>query len=199
MKELPTLTALVDSFSKLPGVGVRTAERMAYAVLGWDPEKRAAFSDAINAVTKKVRRCPDCGLYCEGEKCEICLDETRDRSTIVVVADARDVYAIEKMNSYHGLYHVLGGLISASKGVAADDIAIDKLIKRVEENAVKEVIIATDPTLDGQTTGLYIAKLLEGEKDLLVTRLGYGLPMGSSLDYADSLTLSKAFEGRKKI
>lgn len=198
MKELPSIVSLVDSFSKLPGVGTKSAERMAYAVLGMKNESREQFAKALIDVGNKIHRCPTCGLYEEGEECPICGDETRDHSTIVVVSDYKDALAIEKMNSYHGLYHVLGGLISASKGIGSDDIAIASLLQRVDREHPKEIIIAISPTLDGQTTGLYIAKLLEN-KDVLVTRLGYGLPMGANLDYTDSLTLSKAFEGRRKL
>jgi len=198
MKELASLNALIDSFSKLPGVGVKSAERMAYAVLNMREEDAKQFSEAITAVKSKVHHCPICGLFTEGEKCEICLDETRDRSSIVVVSEPKDALSIEKMNSYHGLYHVLGGSLNASKGVGAEDLAIVPLLHRDKTEGIKEIILATNPTIDGETTALFIAKLLEGS-GLTVTRLGYGLPMGSSLDYADSLTLLKAFEGRKKI
>lgn len=198
MKELPSITALIDSFSKLPGVGSKSAERMAYAVLTMRSESREQFAKALVDVGNKVHKCPICGLYNEGEECPICDDESRDHSTIVVVSDYKDVLAIEKMNSYHGCYHILGGLISASKGIGSDDIAIDSLLHRVDHEHPKEVIIAISPTLDGQTTGLFIAKLLEN-KNVLVTRLGYGLPMGANLDYTDALTLSKAFEGRRKL
>jgi recombination protein RecR len=198
MKDLASLNSLIDSFSKLPGVGVKSAERMAYATLAMKEEDRDQFAKAINEVTLKVHKCPLCGLYTEEDKCDVCSDPTRDQTTIVVVSEEKDALAIEKMNSYHGLYHVLGGLLSVSKGIGAEDLSIDKLLTRVNNGIVKEVIIATNPTIDGQTTGLFIAKLLESSK-VTVTRLGYGLPMGCSLDYADSLTLAKAFEGRKKI
>ncbi|MCI2111075.1 MAG: recombination mediator RecR [Bacilli bacterium] len=198
MKELASISALIDSFAKLPGVGVKSAERMAYAVLAMREEDAKQFAHALEDVKAKVHKCPVCGLYTEGEKCDICLDPTRDRATLCVVSEAKDALSIEKMNGYHGLYHVLGGSISASKGVGADDLSIDPLLTRVKNEGVKEVILATNPTIDGETTALFIAKLLEGA-GVTVTRLGYGLPMGSSLDYADSLTLSKAFEGRKKI
>jgi recombination protein RecR len=198
MKELATVSALIDSFSKLPGVGVKSAERMAYAVLAMRDEDRQEFANALLEATSKVHKCPVCGLYTEGEKCEICLDPNRDRTTLCVVSDVKDALAIEKMNAYHGLYHVLGGVISASKGVGMEELSIDALLSRIKNEGIHEVILATNPTLDGETTALFIAKLLQGEA-VNVTRLGYGLPMGSSLDYADSLTLSKAFEGRKKI
>lgn len=171
---------------------------MAYAVLTMSEDSKEQFAHAIIDVGSKIHKCPICGLYMEGEECSVCSDENRDHSSIVVVSEYKDALAIEKMNSYHGLYHVLGGLISPTKGIGADDIAVASLLHRLEDGSVKEVIIAISPTLEGQTTGLFIAKMLE-EKNVLVTRLGYGLPMGASLDYTDALTLSKAFEGRRKL
>ena len=134
----------------------------------------------------------------ESDSCEICDGPERDHSIIAVIAEPKDAYVIEKMNSYNGLYHVLGGLINASRGIGPDDVAIDALIARVEAGGVREVILATGATLEGQTTALFIAKLLEG-KGVTVTRLATGLPAGSSIDYADAVTLAKAFEGRKII
>lgn len=198
MKELASITALVDSFSKLPGVGVKSAERMAYAVLMMRKEDSEEFSKAITNAANKIHPCPVCGLFTEGEKCEICLDSKRDHATLCVVSEFKDALAIEKMNTFQGVYHVLGGVISASKGIGVESLRIDELLKRVDQEHIHEVILATNPTLDGETTALFVAKLLES-KNVIVTRLGYGLPMGSALDYADSLTLSKAFEGRKKI
>lgn len=200
MKELQTVIALTDSFGKLPGVGVKSAERMAYAVLAMKEEDRAEFQKAIADAGTRVRRCPVCGLYMEGngEKCEICSDPARDHTVICVVSEIKDALAIERMNAFKGVYHVLGGVISASKGIGQENLAIDSLLERVKNGGVNEVILATNPTLDGETTALFLAKLLEG-RGVTVTRLGYGLPMGSSLDYADNLTLAKAFEGRKKI
>jgi recombination protein RecR len=171
---------------------------MAYAVLGMRKEDREQFVDSIEQVNEKVHRCPDCGLYCEGEKCDVCLDPTRDHSLLCVVSEEKDAIAIEKTNSFHGLYHVLGGLLSASKGIGPSELSVDALCARVNLLAPKEVIVATSPTIDGQTTALFIAKILE-DKGITVTRLGYGLPMGASLDYADRETLNKAFEGRKKL
>jgi len=198
MKELRSLTELAESFSKLPGVGVKSAERMAYAVLRMGQENRDAFAKAINDVSTKVHTCPVCGLYTEGEKCEICLDPDRNKKLICVVSDNKDALAIEKMKTFGGVYHVLGGVISASHGIGPEDLKIKELFDKVKEDGVEEVIIATNPTIDGETTALFISKMLES-LNISVTRLGYGLPMGSSLDYADALTLSKAFEGRKKI
>jgi recombination protein RecR len=198
MKELSSISSLINSFSKLPGVGIKSAERMAYAVLRMREEDVAEFAKALGDAVTKVHKCPICGLYTEQDQCDVCADPLRDHSLICVVSEAKDALSIEKMNKYHGVYHVLGGVISASKGIGAENLAIDSLLQRVTNNHVQEVILATNPTLDGETTALFVAKLLEG-KNITVTRLGYGLPMGSSLDYADSLTLSKAFEGRKKI
>ena len=198
MKELSSIVALADSFAKLPGVGNKSAERMAYATLNFSNSDRLLFAQAIKNIGEKIHKCPKCGLYIEGEKCPICDDENRDHSTIVVVSEFKDALTIEKMNTYNGLYHVLGGLINTSKGIGIEDLAIESLLTRVDAEKPKEIIIAISPTLDGQTTGLFIAKLLEN-KEVLVTRLGYGLPIGASLDYTDSLTLAKAFEGRRKL
>lgn len=198
MKELQAIQSLTDSFHKLPGVGPRSAERMAYAVLAMSEEDKLAFIDAIAKVKDEIHPCPICGLYAEGELCDICGDPNRDHGTICVVSNEKDALAIEKMESYKGVYHVLGGLLNASKGISMGDLRIDSLLSRVKEGGVKEVILALSATLEGETTSLFLAKLLEKE-NVLVTRLGYGLPMGASLDYADSLTLGKAFEGRKKL
>lgn len=198
MKELRSLTELIESFSKLPGIGVKSAERMAYAVLHMTQENRDDFVKAIQDVSTNIHHCPICGLYTEDEKCEICANPARNHKTICVVGDTKDALAIEKMNSFDGVYHVLGGVISTSHGVGPSDLAIASLVEKVKADEITEVIIATSPTIDGETTALFISKLLE-PYGVSVTRLGYGLPMGSSLDYADTLTLSKAFEGRKKI
>lgn len=198
MKELQTLNLLIDSFSKLPGVGAKSAERMAYAVLNMRLEDAEQFSNAIIDAATKIHKCPECGLYAEDDLCEICRDPKRDHNTICVVSEAKDVISIEKMNSYNGLFHVLGGTLNASKGIGADSLNINKLLERITSNNVKEVIIATNPTLDGETTALFLAKVLE-RYNVEVTRLGFGLAMGSNLEYVDSLTMSKAFEGRRKI
>lgn len=198
MKELETIQELTDCFSKLPGVGVKSAERMAYAVLAMRSETREEFVNAFTHAETRVKRCPRCGMYIEESNCPICDDPERDHSTLCVVSDIKDALAIERMDSYKGLYHILGGVISISKGIGMEKLNIDTLLSRVEEGEVKEVILATNPTLDGETTAMFVRKLLEG-KPVTITRLGYGLPMGSSLDYADRLTLSKAFEGRKEL
>ena len=168
---------------------------MAYAVLNFKDEDREEFSRALHNLGERVHPCPECGMYTENEgKCDICLDATRNHQLVCVVSEVKDIIAIEKMNSFQGVYHVLGGSINLAKGIGAEDLRIASLLKRVQENNIQEVILATSPTIEGETTALFIAKLLEGKAN--VTRLGYGLPMGLSLDYADPLTLAKAFEGR---
>lgn len=198
MKELSSLIELVDSFSKLPSVGPRSAERLAYAVLNMSNEDKDAFIKAFIDAKTKVHLCPECGLYTECDKCEICLSPDRDKTLMCVVATVKDALVIEKTSSYNGLYHVLGGLINISKGIGVNELNIDKLLERIASLGTKEVILATNPTLEGETTALFIAKLLEN-KGVTTTRLAYGLPIGSSLDYADPETLAKSFEGRRKI
>ncbi len=198
MKELSTYSLLVDSFSKLPGIGNKSAERMAYAVLEMKEEDALQFSHAIENAKRVVHKCPVCGLYAEKEKCDICLDETRDHSVCIVVSYPKDALAFERLNDFHGVYHVLGGSISPTKGLGAEGLNIDSLLERIQNEGIKEVIIATNPTLEGETTAMYLAKILS-ETDVSLSRLAYGLPMGASLDYADTLTLTKALEGRKKL
>ena len=198
MKELKSITKLIDSFSKLPGVGHRSAEKMAYSVLEMENEDVEMFSDALKDVKHNVHHCQICGAYTEGDLCEICLDAGRDKTKIIVVSYPKDIEPFEKLGNYNGQYHVLGGVLSAVNGVGIKDLRIDELEKRIDENKVQEVIIATNPTTEGETTALYLARILE-KKNVNLTRLAYGLPMGGHLEYADSLTLSKALEGRKKI
>lgn len=198
MKELKSVTKLVDSFSKLPGVGHKSAEKMAYSVLEMQEEDVEMFSDALKELKRNVHHCPICGNYTEDDVCEICQDENRDKTKIIVVSYPKDVASFERLGIYNGRYHVLGGVLSAVNGVGINDLNIVDLEKRIKDDGVQEIIIATNPTTEGETTALYLAKILEN-KNVNVTRLAYGLPMGGHLEYADSLTLSKALEGRKKI
>ncbi len=198
MTELPSFLSLVESFSRLPGVGRKSAERMAYSILEMKEEDAFDFAKAIQDVKSKIHKCPNCGLYAEKELCDVCADQTRDCSTCIVLSYPKDVLAFEKLNDFHGIYDVLGGVIAPSKGVGPEDLDIDHLISRIDTEGIKEIVIATSPTLEGETTALFIAKLLQG-KDVAITRLAYGLPMGASLDYADSLTLTRALQGRTKI
>ena len=198
MKELKSVNKLVDSFAKLPGIGHKTAEKMAYSVLEMQNEDVEDFSDALRELKQRVHHCHICGTYTEDDVCEICKDENRDKTKIIVVSFPKDVASFEKLGVYNGRYHVLGGVLSAVNGVGIADLNIADLQKRIKEDNVDEIIIATNPTTEGETTALYLARILENEK-VNVTRLAYGLPMGGHLEYADSLTLSKALEGRKKI
>lgn len=187
---------LITLFEKLPGVGYKTAQRYAFSLLEKnDDEINLIVQDLLNI--KNIKKCKVCGFLSDEDECEICKDEHRDRSTIMVVGYPQEAVAIEKTNGYHGLYHILNGLISSSKGIYPEDINIEALMQRINDE-VKEVIIATSPTMDGEMTSLYLNKLL-ADKNVLVTRLAHGLPMGSSLDYADDLTLIKAFDNRRKI
>ena len=196
--DLKALVRLQESLAKLPSIGKKSAERMAFAMLEMDDEDLNEFADAIKELKAKIHQCPICGNITEDDECYICRDDSRDRETILVVSSPKDVIAFENAEGYHGLYHVLGGTISISKGKGIEDLNIASLLKRVETDNIKEVIIATNPTVDGETTALYLAKLLDN-KGVNVTRLAYGLPMGGNLDYADALTLAKAIEGRRKI
>ena len=198
MKELKSVTKLVDSSSKLPGVGHKSAEKMAYSVLEMQDEDVEMFSDALKELKRNVHHCPICGNYTEDDVCEICQDENRDKTKIIVISYPKDVASFERLGVYNGRYHVLGGVLSAVNGVGINDLNIVDLEKRIKDDGVQEIIIATNPTTEGETTALYLAKILEN-KNVNVTRLAYGLPMGGHLEYADSLTLSKALEGRKKI
>ncbi len=189
--------ALVNNFRKLPGVGLKTAERYAFDCLTWKQEEIDEFIRNIDLAKSYLRPCVICGNLAEHDKCDICADNERDHSTICVVETIKDVVAMEKTQEYQGVYHVLNGVISTSKGIMPDDLNIQSLIDRIDENT-KEIIIATNPTVEGETTALYLSKLL-GKKNVSVTRIAHGLPMGGHLDYADELTLIKAIEGRKKI
>lgn len=188
---------LIECLKMLPGVGQKSAERYAFALLDASEEEIDAFINSLQDLKESIRYCKICGNIAEEELCEVCKDSTRDASTILVVQSPKDVIAMEKTEEYHGTYHVLNGVISAQKGIMPEDINLMTLLDRIED-ATKEVIIATNPTVEGETTALYIARLLE-DKDVEVTRIAHGLPMGGHLDYADELTLIKALEGRRKV
>ena len=198
MEKLKALIRLEESLAKLPSVGRRSAERMAYAMLNMEEDDLAEFSDAIINLKKSIHVCPICGFLTEEENCVICNDKDRDQNVLMIVSYPKDVIAFENAESYHGQYHVLNGVISLSKGGTVEDLNINSLMERIEKSHFKEVIIATNPTIEGETTALYIGKLI-GDKVPTVTRLAYGLQMGGNLDYTDSLTLSKAVEGRRKL
>lgn len=198
MKDLKSLERLEESFNKLPSIGKRSAERLAYSILDMSNDDVDEFCNALKGVKNKIHVCPVCGAYTEDELCDICADSSRDKSVLLVVSYPKDVISFEAMNTYRGLYHVLGGIISVQNGKSIDELNIPGLIERVKDSEVKEIIIATNPTIEGETTAIYLSKVL---KDYVpnITRLAYGLQMGGTLDYTDSLTLAKAIEGRRKI
>ena len=186
---------LIDSFRRLPGVGYKSAERMAYQMLEMKEEYREKFIESLKDISC-LKKCDVCHNLTSDSKCEICSDPNRDSSIICVVQSVKDVFAIEKSNSYNGLYHVLDGVISVKNGKLPEDLNIDSLLGRLD--GISEVVVATNPNLDGETTALFIAKLLE-KRNVKVTRLAYGLPMGGNLEYSDDVTIMKSFENRKSF
>lgn len=189
-----SLQNLIDAFKYLPGVGAKTAERYALCILDQSVEDVEDFASSLLKVKNNIKTCSICGNITEGNICDICANENRKKEYICVVQHPKDIFAIEK-TGYSGYYHVLNGAISTTKGILPDDINIKSLYERLD--GIREVIIATNPTLDGETTALYLSKTLK-ERNVEVTRLAHGLPMGANLDYADELTLIKAMEGRIK-
>lgn len=198
MKELRSISKLVNSFQRLPGIGHKTAEKMAYQVLDMKPETVEEFSNALNEVKTNIHHCPVCGAYTEDEICEICSSKTRDFKKIMVVSYAKDIISFEKIGVYDGVYHVLGGALSSVNGITIDKLNISSLFDRIKSQNAEEIIIATNPNTEGETTALYLAHIL-ASTGVKITRLAYGLPLGGHLEYADALTLTKALEGRNKI
>lgn len=193
-----TIKNLIYCFKKLPGIGEKTAERLALATLSLDTDIIHIFSESLENTKKKIRRCEICNNLSEENICNICNDKSRKHEVICVVEDPKNVALFEKLGSYHGVYHVLEGLISPLDGVNPEDIKIESLIERIEKEFIKEVIIAVKPSIEGETTSLYIAKLLEN-KDVVVSKIAHGVPLGADMDYIDTLTLEMALEDRKKI
>ncbi len=198
MKEFRSIAKLIDSFQRLPGIGHKTAEKMAYQVLEMKDESVEYFSDALKEVKAKIHHCPICGSYTENDICEVCANESRDKTKIMVVSYPKDVIAFEKVGAFDGVYHVLGGALSSVNGVSINDLNISSLFDRIKDQKVTEVIVATNPDTEGETTALYLARIL-ANTGVNVTRLAYGLPLGGHLEYADALTLTRALEGRNKI
>ena len=197
MQYLPaSLQNLTDQFARLPGIGGKTAQRLAFHVLELPQEEAQAFADAILEAKRRVHTCPICQNLTDREICPICDDPTRDRSVICVVAEPKDVIAMERSREFNGVYHVLHGVISPLNHVSQDDIKIKELLTRVGQGEVREVIMATNPDTEGEATAMYISRLLR-PMEIKVTRLAYGVPVGSQLEYADEVTLSRALEGRQ--
>lgn len=187
---------LVNEFSKLPGVGKKTAQRYAYKIIDMNEAEARAFAEAILGVKKKVRYCKICGNFTEEETCGIC--RVRDKSVICVVKEPKDVSAIEKLREFKGVYHVLHGVIDPLSGVGPNDIRIRELLARIQEGGVKEVIVATNPDVSGDATAMYIAKLIK-PLDVTVSRLAHGIPIGSEIEYTDEVTLARAFVERNQL
>jgi recombination protein RecR len=191
------LQRLIAELAKLPGIGQRTAQRLAFHILRAPEEDALALAEAIRDVKANVGLCEECFNLAEGPRCRICEDERRDRSVICVVEEPQDVIPIERTHEYRGLYHVLGGALSPIDGVDPEDLRIEELVRRVERGGVEEVVLATNPTTTGEATAIHIAELLRGKTT--VTRLASGLPVGADLEHADEVTLGRALAGRKAL
>ena len=192
------LQNLADQFARLPGIGGKTAQRLAFHVLSLPLEDAQEFADAILEAKQEVHTCPQCQNLTDRELCPICDDDLRDSSVICVVAEPKDVIAMERSREFRGMYHVLHGVISPLNHVTQEDIKIKELLRRVADGDVREVIMATNPDTEGEATAMYISRLLR-PMEVKVTRLAYGVPVGSQLEYADEVTLSRALEGRQEI
>ena len=192
------LQNLADRFARLPGIGGKTAQRLAFHVLELPMEEAQDFADAILAAKREVHTCPECQNLTDREICPICDNDSRDHTTVCVVAEPKDVIAMERSREFNGVYHVLHGVISPLNHVSQDDIRIRELLSRVARGDIREVIMATNPDTEGEATAMYISRLLR-PMEIKVTRLAYGVPVGSQLEYADEVTLSRALEGRQVI
>ena len=193
-----SLNNLIESFKKLPGIGEKTAERLAFSVFEFKDNDIKEFSESIIKVKEKIKPCSICGTLTENGKCYICNDKSRNQDSLIVVESSKDVFIFEKIGNFNGLYHVLGGLISPLDDIGPDDIAINSLLKRVKEKNIKEVILAIKSSIEADTTSLYIKRILE-KNNISVTRIASGIPIGADMDYVDSLTLESALNNRKEV
>ena len=189
---------LIDELGRLPGIGPKSAQRIAFHILAAEPTDVLRLASLLREVKEKVRFCTICGNVAEQEQCRICLDPRRDLTTLCVVEEPKDVLAIEKTREFRGRYHVLGGAISPIDGIGPDDLRIRELLMRLQDGTVTEVILATDPNLEGEATATYLARMI-GPLGVAVSRLASGLPVGGDLEYADEVTLGRAFEGRRRL
>ena len=197
MKYPTTLNNLIECFKHLPGIGEKTAERLALSLLETDDSMIELFANSIYNLKSNVKKCIKCHSYAESELCDICKDENRDKKTICVVETAKDVVSIEKIGTYKGLYHVLDGLISPMNGKNPEDLNINTLLERIKNDDIKEIIFVLSPSIEGETTSLYISKKIDG--DIIISKIAHGVPLGANMDYVDSLTLEMALENRTKI
>lgn len=194
----PPLTRLIEQFERLPGVGRKSAQRLAFHVLGLPKEKAKELANAILEASEKIHQCRICQNLTDEDICPVCAQAGRDETTICVVEGPRDILAFERTKEYHGVYHVLHGLISPMDGIGPEQLHIKELLARIQAGGVQEVIMATNPTVEGEATATYLARLLK-PMDIRVTRLAYGIPVGGNLEYADEVTLYRALEGRSEI
>ncbi len=194
----PPIARLVEEFEKLPGIGHKTAQRLAFHILNVPPGRAADLSNAIREAREKIKHCTTCFSLTDTDPCGICSSASRDRSLICVVEDPRDIAAMERTREYKGLYHVLLGTISPMDGIGPEDIKVMELLDRTRDGSVKEVILATNPNVEGEATAMYLSKLLK-PLGIKVTRIAHGIPVGGNLEYADEVTLAKALEGRREL
>lgn len=192
------LSELIESFKYFPGIGEKTAERLAFSVLKLEQEQLDSLGNNLKNVKKLLKNCKKCNLLSQNEICTICSDNKREKNKLCIVEDSKSVFSIEKIGSYKGYYFILNGLINSFEGINIEDLRLDRLIKNIEESDYDEIIIAVKPCIEGEMTALYIKSILE-EKNIKITRLASGIPMGADMDYIDSLTLERAFENRKII
>ena len=198
MKYPRTLQNLIECFQKLPGIGEKTAERLALSTLKLDQDVINVFSEALKNTKTKIKKCSICNNYSEEDTCEICRDNSREQDVLCVVEDPKNIIMFEKIGTFNGKYHVINGLISPLDGINPSDINIPQLLERIKSEGIKEVILAVKPSVEGETTSLYISKML-ANTDVLVSKIAHGVPLGDDIDYVDSLTLELALENRKKI
>ena len=196
--QVAPLQKLVEQFERLPGIGSKTAQRLAYFVLNMPREQAMEFSSAITDAHEKIRRCEICCNFSDREQCPVCRSATRDKSVICVVETPRDAVAIEGTGEYNGVYHVLHGVISPLNGIGPDQLTVRELLARLNNGEVQEVIMATNPTVEGEATAMYLSRLLK-PLGVRITRLAYGIPVGGDLEYADDVTLARALEGRSEL
>lgn len=193
-----SLQKLIDSFKKYPGIGPKNAERLAFfTIMNFKKEDALLFSDNINNAINNIKKCSNCGMLTENDICEICDDDERENK-LMIVENVKDVMAFEKISFYKGKYHILNGVISPLNGISGEDLKLDNIVKRVEKENINEVILATSSNLDGEMTAMYIKKLLENIP-VKVYRIGYGLPVGADIEYADDITLMRALDGKKEM
>jgi recombination protein RecR len=193
-----SLKNLIESFKLLPGIGEKTAERLAFYLINTEEEKTDFFANSIKEAKSNIRRCSICNCITDKEICDICSNENRNKEILCVVEDPKSIFLFEKVGTFNGKYHVIDGLISPLDGIDPDDIGIEKLIKRVKEEKFKEIVIAVKQSIEGETTALYIKKILEG-MNVKVTRIASGVPLGTDIEYIDSMTLERALQDRKEI